>query len=107
MQLLCCQNFIKSQVKKRKIFIRVFSKQHDFTSQDFLVVGSNGWEFMWGDGTPPAGRGGGVSMCVTAHALVPDSTRRPNQIRDAVLFSNPIPFSFISKTHFQCSFCKG
>ena len=42
MQLLCCRNFIKSQVYKRKKFIWVFSKQHGFASQDSLIVGSNG-----------------------------------------------------------------
>ena len=44
--------------------------------------------------------------CVTTRAAVLDPTTRPNPIRDAVLFSNPIPFSFVSKTYFQCSFCK-
>ena len=36
-----------------------------------------------------------------ARALVPDPTPRLNWIRDVVLFSNQIPFSFVSKTHFE------
>ena len=52
MQLLCCRNFIKSQVyKRKKKIIRVFSKQHGFASQDSLVVGSNGWGFCGVVGT--------------------------------------------------------
>ena len=50
---------IKS-LEKKMIFLRVFSKQHGFTSQDSLVVGSNGWGFCGVAGTPPASRGGGV-----------------------------------------------
>ena len=46
-------------------------------------------------------------LTMTARVAVLDPTRRPNPIQDAVLFSNPIPFSFVSKTHFQCSFFKG
>ena len=44
---------------------------------------------------------------VTSRAPVPDPTQRPNRIQNAVLFSNPIPFSSVSKTHFQYLFCKG
>ena len=36
------------KLEKGKKFIRDFSKQYGFASQDFLVVRSNGWEFLWG-----------------------------------------------------------
>ena len=52
---------ITSLEKKKKI-IRVFSKQHGFTSQDCLVVRSNGWGFFRVVGTSPASKGVG---CVT------------------------------------------
>ena len=50
-----------TSLEKKKNFIRVFSKQHDFTSQDSLVVGSNSWGFCGVAGTPLASRGGRVS----------------------------------------------
>ena len=37
-----------TSLERKKKFIRVFSKQHDFASQDYLVVGSNSWGFLWG-----------------------------------------------------------
>ena len=37
-----------TSVEKKKNFIRVFSKQHGFALQNSLVVGSNGWGFLWG-----------------------------------------------------------
>ena len=40
--------FNKITSLERKIFIRVFSKQHVFPSQNSLVVGSNGCGFLWG-----------------------------------------------------------
>ena len=40
-----------------------------------------------------------------AHTPVPDSTRRPNRIRDAVLsFTNSNTIHFLNKTHFKYSF---
>ena len=65
MQLLCCRDFIKSQVRKGKNFIRVFSKQYGFASQDFLIVRSNGWVGWLAH--PPLVGGGGVSLGV-AHS---------------------------------------
>ena len=53
---------ITSLEKKKKIFLRVFSKQHGFASQDSLVIGSNDWGFCGVADTPPASRGGGVSF---------------------------------------------
>ena len=45
-----------------------------------------------------------MRRAVTAHAPVPNPTRRPNRIQDAVLFLNPIPFllsiKHISNAHF-------
>ena len=40
--------FCKITGLENKIFILVFSKQHGFTSQDPLVVGSNDLGFLWG-----------------------------------------------------------
>ena len=53
--------FYKITSLEKKIFIRVFSKQHSLASQDSLVVGSIGWEFCGVAGTSTASRGGGVS----------------------------------------------
>ena len=64
MQLLCCRDFSKSQVRKGKNFIRVFSKQYGFTSLDFLVVRSNGWRFCGVAALPPLVGGGGVSHAI-------------------------------------------
>ena len=52
-----------TSLEKKIFFIRVFSKQHGFSSQDSLVAGSNGWGFCGVAGTPPASRGGGVTIC--------------------------------------------
>ena len=52
---------ITSLETKKKI-IQVFSKQHDFASQDSLVVGSNCWGVCGVAGTSPASKGGGVSV---------------------------------------------
>ena len=52
---------ILSGEKEKKKFIRVFSKQHGFASQDFLVIGSNGWGFCGVADTPAVIRGGGVT----------------------------------------------
>ena len=49
-------------LEKKKNFIRDFSKKHGFASHDSLVVGSNGWGFYGVADTPPASRGGDVSL---------------------------------------------
>ena len=67
MQLLCCRNFIKSQVYKKKI-IQVFSKQHGLASYS-LIVGSIGWESCGVIDTSPASRGGGVSSWYQSRVL--------------------------------------
>ena len=64
MQLLCCRDFTKPQVRKGNFFVRVFSKQYGLSSQKFLVVRSNGWGFCEVAGTPAASREWG---CVNMH----------------------------------------
>ena len=61
--------FYKITSLDKKNFIRVFSKQHDFTSQDSLVIGRNGWGFCEVADTPPASRGGGVSSWYQSRIL--------------------------------------
>ena len=51
-----------TSLEKKKKFIWVFNKQHSFTSQDSLVIGSNGWGFCGVADTPLASKGGGVSL---------------------------------------------
>ena len=53
MQPSCCRSFSAAKIlpnpklkKKRKIFIRGFSKQYGFASQEFLVVRGNDWGFL-------------------------------------------------------------
>ena len=69
MQLLCCRDFSKSQVRKGKKLIRVFRKQHGFASQDFLVVRDNDWGFYGVAGTPAASRGWGCVKMVSEQDL--------------------------------------
>ena len=61
--MFCMQlKFYKStSLERKKKFIRVFSEQHGFASQDSLVIGSNGWGFYGVTGAPSASKGGGVS----------------------------------------------
>ena len=48
-----------------------------------------------------------ATVAVRARALVPDSTRSTNQIRDAILsFTNPSTIPFLNKTYFKYSFVK-
>ena len=58
-----------TSLERKKKFIRVFNKQHGFTSQDYLVVGSNGWGFCGVADTPLASRGGGVSSWYQSRVL--------------------------------------
>ena len=94
------------ETRRNMVTFRCWKKEKNkffFCGNIFWWRKNEGWRFeLENDGKFFLG-----NQYVMACAPVFDPSQRSNQIWDAVLLLNQIPFSFICKTHFQCSFCKG